>query len=320
MPDLKKQILGILDTWSKNQHPQYILSNSQYRDEVEVEFKVQEEVGFSSFVVGLIATEWGEAQEVYFRREIKDSKYNTIRWKQGLIEALLTYATMQWKERCDYIHAEKTATRDQRFRNMLKLKLQYLKQNKSTIHQSDSFLLAKTDAFFEKCDTVNLEMWYIRIQIAVARQEKRMQQKVGDIRKYGEIKTRKRRRRLLRIDVGRSLKHYKQLTITDRYPAPPLQRQDHEAITQMEQQEIQQRRLRLEKLVKKRKMRQRSILVQLQKTSKRQCNHDCTSTKDQSISSHQKIKIQKRKMQSSHIFSNARKRLRKSGREPKNDR
>ena len=66
MPDLRRQILGIIDSWGQNKHPQYIPSNSQYQEEVELAFKVQEEVGFSSFVVGLISTEWGDAQEVYY--------------------------------------------------------------------------------------------------------------------------------------------------------------------------------------------------------------------------------------------------------------
>ena len=330
MPDIKKQILGILDAWSQNKQPQYIPSTSQYREEVELAFKVQEEVGFSSFIVGLISTEWGDAQEVYFRREIKDSKYNTIRWRQGLIEALITYATMQWKERCDYIHAENNATKDQRFRKMLKLKLQYLKQNKSTIHQSDYFLLAKTDAFFEKCDTANLEMWYIRVQIAIARQEKRVKQKVGDIRKYGQIRTRRKRKRTRTYDDAVVPKQYKQLTITDQFPVPSLQKHHYEEITRMENNEIRQRRLRLEKLVTKRKMRQRSILEHTQEKKKRKCTNDPTMTircprNDSSMTDHsprndRKVNNKKRKNTKYILVTTARKRLRKSGREPKTDR
>ena len=212
---------------------------------------------------------------------------------------------------------------------MLKLKLQYLKQNRSTIHQSDSFLLAKNDAFFEKCDTANLEMWFLRVQIAIKRQEKRMKQDVGDIRKYGQVRTKKKKHRIVRVETVTIPKTYKQLTINDQYPAPPLQHHDYEAITNMEQNEIQQRRLRMEKLVNKRKMRQRSILEHTQKKKQRryinkstvtaECQNDSVIN-DQRLKNDRNDKVNKRKNTRYILVTSARKRLRKSGHEPKTDR
>ena len=86
-----------------------------------------------------------------------------------------------------------------------------------------------------------------------------MKQKVGDIRKYGQVRTRKKRKCNIQFDDAGVPKQYKQLTITDQFPVPSLQKHHYEEITQMENNEIRQRRLRLERLVNKRKMRQRSI-------------------------------------------------------------
>ena len=173
-------------------------------------------------------------------------------------------------------------------------------------------------------------MWYIRVQIAIARQEKRVKQKVGDIRKYGQIRTRRKRKRTRTYDDAVVPKQYKQLTITDQFPVPSLQKHHYEEITRMENNEIRQRRLRLEKLVTKRKMRQRSILEHTQEKKKRKCTNDPTMTircprNDSSMTDHsprndRRVNNKKRKNTKYILVTTARKRLRKSGREPKTDR
>ena len=264
--------------------------------------------------------EWGDAQNSYHRREIKDVKYYIIRWKQGLVTALLDYATTQWKERCDFLHAENLATKDQRFRTMLKLKLEYLKANKSTIHQSDYFLLAKSDSFFKKCDTANLEMWFLRVKIAVERQEQRMKQQVGDIRKYTVMKRRKRKRTRM-TTVQLPPKQYTQLTIFDQ---PQVQQQvplpSQDDIIQSEQRNINKRRKRLENLVRKRRLHQRSILYHMKRIKRRKCHSTVSTIQPTHTIPHDNNRVPKRKRQNGVRVGSVRQRLRKYGRDLKNDR
>ena len=312
LPDLQNQLLEIIKAWSHNIKPQYIESNSPYHDAVKIAFQVQEEIGFSSFIVGLLVNEWSDAQDMYFRNEIKDVKYNTIRWKQGVVEAIINYATSQWKERCDFLHAENTATYEQRFRAQLKLKLQHLKTHKSMIHQSDHFLLSKTDSFFAKCDKATLEMWFIRVKLAVERQEKNMKNAMGDIRKYGKVTKRKRRNRTLLPPPNK--KQHKQLTIFQHLPLRPDQSLTTDDLIRQEHEHIRHRRQRLDQLVKKRKWRQRKITT-LPKTKIRKIHPTIYYETGKSSST-----TAKRPPSTNQYVPTIRKRLRKEGREMKNDR
>ena len=109
------------------------------------------------------------------------------------MEAIINFATSQWEG----VVISSTPTYEQCFRALLKMKLQHLKTHKSMIHQSDHFLLAKTDSLFEQCGKANLEMWYIHVKLAVERQEQNMKNTMGDIRKYGQVTKRKSRTKLL---------------------------------------------------------------------------------------------------------------------------
>ena len=102
--------------------------------------------------------EWEEVQQLYDNNEIKDIKYNAIRWKQRVVAALINYALDVWNERCTFAHIESACTEDQRYRDFLKSKMMYLCEHKSALHKSDHFLVKKSDAFFGKCYQANLEM------------------------------------------------------------------------------------------------------------------------------------------------------------------
>ena len=315
MPQLITQIVEIIDAWSSNRNPVYIEEDSPYSEYTKIAFDVQKEIGFQSFIVGLVAHEWGEAQDVYYRKEIKELKYNTIRWKQGLIEALLNYATAQWKERCDLIHAENSATHDQRFRAMLKIKLRYLREHKSMLHQSDFFLLQKTDAFFEKCDKANLEMWYIRVKIAVDKQNENMKRDVGDITKY--VKVRKRKQRNYKPTQQPEPKSYKQLTLFSKQKRQVIREKITPAqISQEEQQNIDLRRSQLKNVLRKRKEKQSRVTEHTFVRKKKKITRNQTSVNNiqpQNVST-------KKRLSPKAIYTTLRKRMRKEGKELKNDR
>ena len=142
----------------------------------------------------MMIPEWGDLQQKYYRCEIRDKQFNSTRWKQSIVTALIDHGTRLWKERCDILHAEKQSTEEARYRSSLKAMLCQLKTNKDSLHQSDSYLLQKTDNFFHSCKRANLEMWNIRLNAAIERQQKRKREKTRDIRQFGTIKRRTKRK------------------------------------------------------------------------------------------------------------------------------
>ena len=122
LPELQHHIIRTMRQWHNDEHiPEGILinSSSEYADDLIVAHKNQMKVGYDLFVKGFLVREWGMLQRRYYSKEIRDNKYNSVRWTRVLVDKLLTIGNMIWEERCSILHAEKRLTEEARYREYL---------------------------------------------------------------------------------------------------------------------------------------------------------------------------------------------------------
>ena len=324
LPHLQHTIEKIVQAWRQGDEPIYDdQPNNPYNDEIKYAFNIQKEIGFSGMMNGFLAHEWGDVQNKYYRQEIREKTLNITRWRQNVVSFLLQNGIDLWNERCTILHSEKQATADVRYRKMMKQLHAYMKENRQYIHQSDAYLLNKSEKFFTSCDRTNVEMWHRRLNSAVERQKNRKSLCNHDIREYGNVTQRPQQQYRKRAKVQK--KRMKQQTLfahkyskTNHNSSTPISpntgRDDHPAslATNARDPTFAARKRRIEEMILRRTQKVRKVQTKLTKIfvrTKRPVLPDAPSNTTSTIVS------------SIHQFMEPlRKRLRKSSNDPKNNR
>ena len=68
---------------------------------------------------GMLAQEWSQVQNRYYRQEIREKTLNATRWRQNVVMLLLQFGLDMWNERCTIVHNEKKATAEVRYRKQM---------------------------------------------------------------------------------------------------------------------------------------------------------------------------------------------------------
>ena len=322
LPQLQNTLVHIMKAWRNGEEPTFIDEpNNPYNENVKYAFEIQREIGFSAMFNGLFVREWGEVQNDYYRKEIRDKKLNISRWKQNILGLFLQLGIDLWNERCTILHNEKKSTEEARYRNSLLTLLIHLQENKQYLHQSDAYLLSKKRSFFTSCARANLEMWHMRLNAAVERQQRRKQWSTQDIRKFGNLRKSEKKRE--RPRVRKKKKTYTQQTLfshqyTRVLPLPTQPNVSNTATTtntnSMKTAEIVSRKRKLETMILRRRSRPRKI----------QSTLDTKNIRQKRTRPAQAVETQRtipRLISSLRQYVEPlRKRLRKSGSDPKNKR
>jgi len=145
IPELKSHFEEVLRQWYQgNILVQVKKTNSLYFEMLQIAHEDKIKIGFDPFVKGFLSKEWAEAQNDYYRKEIKDPVFNIDRWEKAIVTVLIDYRTKMWKERCSILLAEKNLTEESRYREFLQQFQPNLRRDSTKkLHVMDRFLFKK---------------------------------------------------------------------------------------------------------------------------------------------------------------------------------
>ena len=308
LQELKNHFLHVFKHWNQSDIRVHEDDRSSpYYSLILEAHNEQKKIGYAAFMSGFISQKWAAVQNHYYTIQVRDVKLNITRWKQSLLRLIYDFGHTAWKERCTILKAEKDSTEDARYREYL---IQYhedlVLQKNEILHRFDHHLLKRKRNFFTQSDRSSLEMWQVRVQSAIEREEKAKKENIQTIEKYIQRKKRPPIHRR-QTDENTTIKLYRQTTLwknvtphiqtiqplepRNDVPIEPSSASDIAAQHQKPKRKI------LEQLVKKRKRRRKQM--QLHPFTSRRCKR-ATSTLTLPISKKQKRKqnnstIRKRK-------------------------
>ena len=261
LPQLQQHFLTVLKNDEK------ILSvepftESRYKIQLEEAHQLQQKIGYQAFLKGFLCKKWYQIQDQYYRSHRVGNQYNIYRWRKEVVRIIINFGNELWNERCTIVNAEKNATDEQLFRvRMYELSLQ-MKQNKDKFHPRDHHLLQRNRKYFYRTDRINIEMWQIRLQAALASEINRRENSKDSIEPYLiRNKVRRRKRRLQ--ENPRQQRIYRQQLLVQQVTSTSTcvnQSTISDEQTLLDS-EIKRKRRKLENLVKKRLKRKRQVSI-----------------------------------------------------------
>ena len=326
-PTLLQHLLNLIKNWRTSPQLPDHASNTPYYAEIREAHEDQMTIGFEAFAKGYISRKWQKVQDVYYKKEIRDRKYNTERWNNKILTLIIDRGNILWEERCEIIHTAKIDTNERRYREFL-MDLLVQTRDKKQLNPKDYHILQRKRKFFMNAPKPTLEMWHLRLLGMVRFESERRKSEGSDIRKF--IITKKRRRRQRIPTMSPEPKSYHQQTLWKTLQptnSMPVARTQPATIRNREENTYKRKRI-MDKLVRKRKRQSQIIATKITGNRTQENNNKVNQSAKSKKRPHtirQTTYTKRKKSKQSKILQkrstvSIRDLIRKAGKDPKTDR
>ena len=115
-PNLTKWLICEIKSWvSQNEFGEPAVYDITDVD-VHEAYEVQHQVGFDSFIQGLVVTELRRVQEQYYKTKNSPVKYNGVRWMKYVMHSMMEFCHDMWAEQCAIVVAGTNEVHQRRIR------------------------------------------------------------------------------------------------------------------------------------------------------------------------------------------------------------
>ena len=264
-----------------------------------------------------------DVQQAYYAKEVRNNKYNIERWRQLLVKVIIDRGNELWEERCQILHVANIDTNEQRYRDFL-FDLMVQTRDKNQLNSRDYHILKRKRKFFQQSSRTTLEMWHLRLMGMISYEENRRKKEAVSISSFLVRKKRKRRQRIPQYTEVQQ-KRFHQQTLwnhgIDRRPnqsIQPIERNPQATIVTQEQ------KRRLETLANTRKKRRQLTLDHRVACSKNELTSVKTNKRTQPQAKNERKRRRISKMNKKytviHARTSNRDRIRRTGKDLKNNR
>ena len=323
-PTLQKHILYVIRNWNNSDlEVSEDDINSPYYGKIVKAHEHQMQLGFGAFIKGFVSEKWSDVQQTYYAKEVRNFKYNIERWRQLLVKLIIDRGNELWEERCQILHAANIDTNEQRYRDFL-FDFMVQTRDKNQLNSRDYHILKRKRKFFQYSSRTTLEMWHLRVMGMISYEDNRRKNEAVSISPFLVRRKRKRRQRLPQYTEVQQ-KRFHQQTLWNH----GIEKRSNQTIQSTERDtqariETQQRKRRLETLVNKRKKRRQLTLdhrvacnknerkrVKMIKRTQPQTPNECKR---------RRLSKKNKKYTVIHARTSNRERIRRTGKDLKNDR
>ena len=297
--------------------------NSPYFGKIVKAHEHQMEIGFGAFIKGFVSEKWSDVQQIYYAEEVRNYKYNIERWRQLLVKLLIDRGNELWEERCKILHVANVDTNEQRYRDFL-FDFMVQTRDKNQLNSRDYHVLKRKRKFFQYSSRTTLEMWHLRVMGMISYEANRRKKEAVSISPFLVRRKRKRRQRIPQYTEVQQ-KRFQQQTLWNH----GIEKCSHSTRQQIEREPqayviIQQRKRRMETLVNKRKKRRQLTLdhrvVGNINDSKRTKTMKRTQPPVPNECKRRRLSKKNKKYTVIHARTSNRDRIRRTGKDLKNDR